>query len=172
MWPTLWMPLTGTAEPHRQRPVSAEPPLGAILIDANLLLWAHHRQFAQHAHARDWLAQTLSSVPSVGIPWPSILAFIRLSTHRRALQRPLEVAQALTVVTGWLERDNVTTPLPSHRHLAIFSDLVLRGRAAGNHAADAHLAALAIEWGLVLMSADHDFARYPGLRWADPSQSW
>jgi predicted nucleic acid-binding protein len=37
---------------------------------------------------------------------------------------------------------------------------------------DAHLTALAIEWGLVLVSADRDFARYPGLRWHDPSEGW
>ena len=33
---------------------------------------------------------------------------------------------------------------------------------------DAHLAALAIEWGLEMVSADRDFARYTGLRWRDP----
>ena len=33
---------------------------------------------------------------------------------------------------------------------------------------DAHLAALAIEHGLVLCSADADFARFPGLRWHNP----
>jgi hypothetical protein len=33
---------------------------------------------------------------------------------------------------------------------------------------DANLAALAIEWGLELVSADRGFARYAGLRWPDP----
>ena len=33
-------------------------------------------------------------------------------------------------------------------------------RATGNHVPDAHLAALAIEWGLELVTADMDFARY------------
>jgi predicted nucleic acid-binding protein len=33
---------------------------------------------------------------------------------------------------------------------------------------DAHLAALAIEHGLTLCSADGDFARFPGLRWLNP----
>ena len=34
--------------------------------------------------------------------------------------------------------------------------------------ADAHLAALAIEHGLTLCSADGDFARFKGLRWENP----
>jgi len=33
---------------------------------------------------------------------------------------------------------------------------------------DAHLAALAIEHGLILCSTDGDFARFPGLRWENP----
>jgi uncharacterized protein len=33
---------------------------------------------------------------------------------------------------------------------------------------DAHLAALAIEHGLVLCSTDGDFSRFPGLNWRNP----
>lgn len=33
---------------------------------------------------------------------------------------------------------------------------------------DAHLATLAIEHGLEVMSADTDFARFTELRWSDP----
>lgn len=140
----------------------------ALLVDANLLLWAHHRQFVQHEPARSWWAETLSTVPTVGIPWATSLAFLRLSTHPRALTRPLRIEQAWEVVEGWLRRPNVGCPVPTDRHAAILGELLVEGRATGNHAPDAHLAALAIEWGLELCSADRDFARYPGLRWSDP----
>ena len=146
----------------------ADAPAAAILVDANLLLWAHHRQFAEHERARNWWAATLSLVPTVGIPWPSLLAFLRISTHARAFERPLSIAAAWSVAHGWLERPNVRSPSPTPRHAAIFGSLLVAGRASGNHTTDAHLAALAIEWGLELCSADHDFARYPGLRWRDP----
>lgn len=33
---------------------------------------------------------------------------------------------------------------------------------------DAQLAALAIEHGVPVVSADSDFARFPGLRWINP----
>jgi predicted nucleic acid-binding protein len=33
---------------------------------------------------------------------------------------------------------------------------------------DAHLAALALEHGLMLCSTDGDFGRFPGLRWSNP----
>lgn len=144
----------------------------AVLIDANLLLWAHHRQFPAHENARAWWAEMVSTAPMVGIPWPSILAFVRMSTHQRALERPLDEATARSVVDGWLAQPSVRVPVPTERHAALFGDLLVRGKAGGNHSTDAHLAALAIEWGLVLVSADRDFARYPGLRWHDPSTHW
>lgn len=148
--------------------MEGDPPADAILIDANLVMWAHHEQFGLHHAARAWLADTLTGVPLVGIPWPTIMAFLRVSTHPRALSRPLGIEVAWDVVRGWLARPNVRIPVPTERHEAILGGLLTRGRATGNHTSDAHLAALAIEWGLELQSADRDFARYPGLRWRDP----
>ncbi|MDQ3312883.1 MAG: PIN domain-containing protein [Actinomycetota bacterium] len=150
----------------------ADTALDAILVDANLLVWAHHRQFLHHERARQWLSDTMASTALVGLPWPSILAFVRVSTHHRALERPLDESTARAVVDGWLAQPAVRVPVPTERHAALFGDLLVRGRAAGNHSTDAHLAALALEWGLVLVSADRDFARYPGLRWHDPTDSW
>lgn len=140
----------------------------AALVDANLLLWAHHEGFAQHAAARAWWAETLTSAPMIGIPWPSTLAFVRISTHPRALTVPASVEEAWAVVESWLDRTNVWVPGPTDRHRSVLSEMLVTGRASGNHTTDAHLAALAIEWGLELLSADRDFARYPGLRWRDP----
>lgn len=97
-----------------------------------------------------------------------MLAFLRISTHPRAFERPLEIGDAWSVAAGWLERPNVSAPHPTDRHPGILGELLVSARSAGNHATDAHLAALAIEWGLELLSVDRDFARYPGLRWRDP----
>lgn len=144
----------------------------SLLLDANLLIWAHHRQFPQHRAARAWLADVVSEVPVVGIPWGSILAFVRISTHPRVLERPLDVPTAIASVREWLDQPAVTIPTPGERHVDLFADLMLRGKATGNHAPDAHLAALALEHGMVLASADRDFARYAGVRWTDPSAAW
>lgn len=140
----------------------------ASLVDANLVLWAHHRQFVQHERAREWWSRALSSSPQVGVPWPTILAFLRISTHPRALQRPVAIATAWSEVMRWLALPNVWIPLPTDRHAGILDQLLRTGGVAANHVPDADLAALAIEWGLELLSADRDFARYPGLRWRDP----
>ena len=39
---------------------------------------------------------------------------------------------------------------------------------AGNLTTDAHVAAMAIELGATVYSADHDFRRFPGVHHVDP----
>jgi uncharacterized protein len=60
-------------------------------------------------------------------------------------------------------------PHPTERHREVLGRLLVSHDARGNLVADAHLAVLAIEHGLVLCSIDSDFARFPGLRWDNPS---
>lgn len=140
----------------------------AVLVDANLLLWAHHEGFPQHLSATRWLAATLSDTPRVGIPWATTLTFCRISTHPRVFERPLGIGEAWSIARGWLERTNVHVPVPTDRHIDVLGALLVNTPAPANHTTDAHLAALAIEWGLELLSSDGDFARYKDLRWRDP----
>lgn len=144
------------------------PEQAASLVDANLLIWAHHVHFEQHAAARDWWGATLSTSANVGVPWPSVLAFVRISTNHRALERPIDLSVAWSEVQRWLDHPGVWVPTPTERHRDLLASQLLDGQAVGNHAMDAHLAALAIEWGLELLSGDRGFARYPGLRWRNP----
>jgi len=46
--------------------------------------------------------------------------------------------------------------------------MIIEGQASGPLVSDARLAALTIEYGGVLHTADLDFARFPGLRWMNP----
>ena len=59
-----------------------------ILVDANLLIYAHVQSFPQHARARAWLDSRLNGSAQVGLPWPSLLGFLRLVTNRRVFERP------------------------------------------------------------------------------------
>jgi predicted nucleic acid-binding protein len=64
--------------------------------------------------------------------------------------------------------DAAWIPEPGERHRAILGGLLERANVSGNLVPDAHLAALAIEHGLMLCSTDGDFARFPDLRWENP----
>ena len=104
----------------------------------------------------------------VGLPWPSLLAFIRLASNPRWFPSPLSMDDAWDQVTEWLELPPTWSPAPTERHAATLEPLVRGTGLTPKLVMDAHLAALAIEHGLVLCSADRDFARFPGLRWQNP----
>ena len=139
-----------------------------ILVDANLLVYAHVTSFDEHKAARSWLDDRLSASASVGLPWPTVLGFVRLVTNPRIFERPKTVPEAWQQAQAWLDCPVSWIPNPTERHREVLSGLlVLRGLRA-NHVPDAHLAALAIEHGLTLCSTDSDFERFPGLRWENP----
>ncbi len=139
-----------------------------ILVDANLLIYAHVRSFTQHAHARAWLDARLTSGEAVALPWASLVAFVRIVTNPRVFERPEPVDDAWRQAEAWLDADAVWVPEPGERHRALLAGLLAIGGMRANLVPDAHLAAIAIEHGLLLCSTDGDFARFPGLRWQDP----
>ena len=71
----------------------------------------------------------------------------------------------------WLAIPVVRPVVPGLAHWSIFQQLIAQTGAGGNLTTDAHLAALAIEQGASLCSADHDFKRFPGLVYVNPLDS-
>ena len=138
-----------------------------ILVDTNILLYAHVSDFEQHRPARAWLDGRLSGPTRVGLPWQSLLGFVRLVTNPRIFPRPESAARAWDQVVDWLDAAPTWVPVPTDRHAEVLGTLV-PAVSGPNLWPDAHLAALAIEHGLTVMSTDGDFARFPGLRWENP----
>ena len=138
-----------------------------ILVDANLLIYAHSSSSDQHEAARSWLDEKLNGDMRVGLPWPSLLAFLRILSNPRAVPKPASTSELWRQVEDWLALDNVWIPAPQEGHAWILGGL-LPFATSYSLIPDAHLAALAIEYNLTLCSTDGDFARFPGLRWEDP----
>jgi toxin-antitoxin system PIN domain toxin len=139
-----------------------------MLVDANLLLFAVDRASPFHQGAHTWLSNVLDGERRVGLPWPSLTAFLRIATHPRAARHPLTPDQAWRHVREWLAAVPVWIPTPTARHAETLGDLVTRYQLSGNLIPDADLTALAIEHGLSVCSADTDFARFKEVRWINP----
>jgi toxin-antitoxin system PIN domain toxin len=138
------------------------------ILDVNLLLYAVDARSAHHANARNFLDRVLNTDETVALPWAVILGFLSMVTNARIFPRALTSEQATAVLDAWLARPNVVALEPGPEHWSIMRDLMRESGTAGSLVNDAHLAALAIERGAELCSADADFARYPRLRWVDP----
>ena len=143
-----------------------------ILVDANILVYAHFAHMPSHGKAVEWLNERLNGSTRLGLPWQALLTFVRVASNPRAFQRPESVEGAWDQVEEWLDRQSVWIPKPSERHREIFGSLLRKTGSSSNLVPDAHLAALAIEHGLILCSTDGDFARFPGLKWENPLSGW
>lgn len=139
-----------------------------ILVDINLLIYATIPSLPQHAASRRWWDDTINDGGRVGLPWSSLIGFVRLTTRSALFEPALSLTQAWQQVDEWLSLPNVHVPTPGDGHRAIFDELVRSGRGSARMIDDMHLAALAIEHGLLLCSADAGFARFPSLRWKNP----
>jgi len=139
-----------------------------MLVDANILLYAVDEESRFHQLAREWLNTALNGARRVGVPWASLTAFVRISTHPRALTSPLQPAEAWELVEDWLDAPAAWVPAPGIGHRAILGRLIADLDLRGGLVSDAVLAALCIEHGLQIVSADTDFARFPELTWLNP----
>ena len=139
-----------------------------MLLDVNLLLYAANRSAPDHERAAAWLTQQLTGDQRVGVPWETLIAFVRLVTNPRILARPLPATDAWAFVDEWMAVPSVWIPQPTDRHGLVLGELLRRYRLAGKLVPDAHLAAIAIQHGLDVYSTDTDFARFSEIRWINP----
>ena len=79
------------------------------------------------------------------------------------MPNPRPAKNAFAIVGEWLAQPGVIPLHPGPRHAEILEKLV-----SGPLVTDAVLAALAIEHGASLASTDHNFRRFPDLRWLNP----
>ncbi len=139
-----------------------------ILPDVNVLVHAHNADSAVHSHARRWWDECLVGPEGVGLAWATLLGFIRLTTNRKIVAKPLSVGDVTARIASWLDLPHIHVAQPSDAHFARLRTELERLGTAANLTTDAHLAVLAMERGYVLYSTDADFARFPGLRWVNP----
>jgi toxin-antitoxin system PIN domain toxin len=139
-----------------------------ILVDANLLLYAANRAAPEHDRARSWLDGRMNGRDRVGLPWPSLLAFVRLASNPVVVRQAVSPGEAWRQVEEWLACEAAWIPEPGPRHAEILAGWLGRAWMTSRLVPDAHLAALAVEAGLTLCSTDGDFAKFPGVTWKNP----
>ena len=138
------------------------------LIDLNVLLYAVNEDAVQHESIRGWWERALNGDESIGLPWSVLLGFLRLATNPRVFESPIPFDEAAGIVDDWLSLSIVCVPTEKPDHWMTLRGLLSTSGVAGNLTTDAHLAALAMSHDAVLVSCDHDFARFRGLRREDP----
>jgi len=138
-----------------------------IILDANILFYSYSTASPEYEKAKDTVENLFSGAETVGLPWQTIAAFLRISTNPR-LPGARSADEAVQEVENWLAQPNVRIVSPGENHWRVLRESMLAGKAFGPLVSDAQIAALTVENGAILYSSDRDFARFPGLRWVNP----
>lgn len=139
------------------------------IVDLNVLLYAVNENAVHHRKALRWWHGATNGGEPIGFPWMVLLGFLRLSTNPAVFSRPLEPESAIRKVDSWLSLPVARLVREKDEHWEVLRRLLAETGTAGNLTTDAHLAALAISHGAVLVSSDNDFSRFKGLRWENPT---
>lgn len=138
------------------------------LIDVNPLVYVHRSESPHHpAYYAWWTADTETAEP-FAVPSLVLSGFLRVVTHASIFRTPTPLKIALQFVQDIREHAHFVSVEPGPRHWEIFTSLCRAVAVREKVVPDAYLAAIAIESGCELISADRDFARFPGLSWRHP----
>jgi len=66
-----------------------------IIPDVNILVYTYNSDAPDHARAKTWWEQGIRSRQPVAIPWVVALGFLRITTSRAVLPRPMAIETAL-----------------------------------------------------------------------------
>lgn len=139
-----------------------------ILPDVNVLVYAHRAEAPEHDRYAAWLRALAEGSEPYAVSELALSGFVRIVTHREIWEEPTSVGDALAFATRLRDRANARPLTHGGESWKIFDELCTAAGARGKLVADAYHAALAIEHGCELVTADAGFARFPGLRWRHP----
>lgn len=139
-----------------------------LLPDVNILVYAHREDSTHHNICVKWLEKLINSDQAFAISELVLSGFLRIVTHPKVFAPPSTLQEALTFIEQIRDQPNCVIVSPQQRHWSIFRKLCEQANARGNLIPDAYHAALAIETGSEWITRDHDFSRFPGLRWSEP----
>lgn len=139
-----------------------------LLPDVNVLIYAHRREAPEHARYADWLRGVAAGPEPFGLSELGASGFIRIVTNPRIWEDPTSIDDAFEFIERLRRRSNTRLLTHGPASWEVFERLCRVARARGKLVADAYHAALAIEHGCELVTADGDFARFAGLRHRHP----
>ena len=123
-----------------------------------------------HAVCRDWLRAVLDAGEPVTLPDLVAVGFLRIVSNPRAFRRPRPIEDARTVVEAIYASPGFLPAECGPRSISRMLDIVPGSTRTGSTTTDAYIAAIALEMGATLVTADRGFSRFVGLRLLNPLQ--
>jgi toxin-antitoxin system PIN domain toxin len=143
----------------------------SFAIDANVLLYASDVDNPHHPRAAQLLQEWVRAREILYLPWPAIMAYLRIATHTNVFASPLTPSEAQGNIDSLLMVPHVGVLAEGPKfwqcYLETAKGLIVRG----NLVPDAHIAALMLEHGVrEIVTNDSDFLKFTSLRVVNPFQ--
>jgi toxin-antitoxin system PIN domain toxin len=142
-----------------------------LLLDVNPLVYALRADVPEHPPWLTWLESALAGAEPIGVSNSTLTAVVRIATSSRIFSLPTPLDATLAFVDSVRNAPAYLPVEPGAQHWNVFDRLCRKTNIRGNLASDAWLAALSIELGAVLVTADSDFGRFAGLKFSNPTQA-
>lgn len=139
-----------------------------VFPDVNVLIYAFRSDSPHHQLCRQWLDRLTATNAAIACSKQTLASVIRITTNRRAYREPSSLDEAIGFCEDILAYRRCRLIETGNDHWTIFTNLLRDTNTTGPTVTDAWLAALAIEWNCEFVTLDHDFARFPRLRWSKP----
>ena len=138
------------------------------LLDVNVLINAHRREADHHKDYRVYVESLVNGDEAYAVSDFVIAGFVRIVTNQRAWRPSTPLEDALRFGASVRNQPHAVVISPGERFWGIFTRICRQANVTAKLVPDAYLAALAMEHGCDFITADGDFARFPGLRWRHP----
>jgi toxin-antitoxin system PIN domain toxin len=138
------------------------------LLDVNVLVGAYRRDAGEHTEFAAFVQTLVDGSEPFAVPSVVFSGLLRIATHPRIFDPPSPLKDVLKFAEQLRSQPHCLAVVAGDRHWDIFIELCRLGNARGNLVSDAYLAAIAIEHGAELVTADRGLARWPGLKWRHP----
>jgi toxin-antitoxin system PIN domain toxin len=139
-----------------------------ILMNVNVLVYAHREDVKDHQAYRDWLESVVNSESVYGYSERVLSGFLRVVTHSKVFEQPSSIGVALAFAEQIRTAPQAVCRAPGKNHWKLFVRCMKAISAQGNDVPDAYLAALALEWDCDWVTTDRGFRRFKGLRVRHP----
>ena len=136
-----------------------------IAVDTNVLVYAHRTETELHHAAAATLADLAAGAAPWALPIFCITEFLRVVTHRRVLNPPSTISQAVAFIEALVASPVCGVVRPGPEFLPLLAESAQRADARGNLMFDAQIVALCRENGIdTILTNDRDFERFEALQ--------
>jgi toxin-antitoxin system PIN domain toxin len=138
-------------------------------VDVNLLLYGSDRSSPHFEVAQEFLRRKLEEGDLLYLGWPTVMAYLRMSTHPRIFTAPLTPEEALGNLRNLISHPRVRTLSERPGFLTAYTEATASFPVRANLVPDAHLAVILRQHGVrTIYTNDRDFKKFDFLRVINP----